>query len=238
MEEKLRSILRRIHWSLTLKAIIFATSWFLLPAWLFFIVALYMYVVPRFRSMTFIFPFAVLMFFAISEAPSLLGALLFSVLFYLLLGVKELGFIDKRTPYEALILSLSFLAYTQFFSRFVAWGSIGVFFYAFAVSFMFFLLCRGFLRYAVFNKEDGATRRGLLGAGIIAFFVWELLLTVVFLPLNFLYQSALLFIITAVLFDLVLDYATSELVRGKLLINFSVFFTFLVIILGSVRWAL
>ncbi len=238
MEEKLKSILRRIHWSLALKAAVFGASWLILPSWLFFVAAIYLYVVPRFRAGAFGFPFIVLMFFALSEAPSFLGVLLFSVLFYLLVGIKEMRFMDKRTPYEALILLFLFLAYIRFFSRFVAWDGISAFLYAFAVSLLFFFLSRGFLRYAALHGGDGATRRGLLGMGIVSLLVWEFLLVVVFLPLNFLYQSALLFMATAILFDAALDHAKNELVPGKLLVHFSVFFTFLVIILGSAKWAL
>ena len=47
MAGKLKSISRQIHWSLLLKAAVFALAWFFVPFWLFFLIALYLYFIPK-----------------------------------------------------------------------------------------------------------------------------------------------------------------------------------------------
>lgn len=77
-----------------------------------------------------------------------------------------------------------------------------------------------------------------MAAFIVAFLVWEFMLALLFVPLNFLYQSMLLLLATTILFEITLDYLGGRLTRRRTLINFSTFLVLAVIILGSAQWGL
>ena len=74
--------------------------------------------------------------------------------------------------------------------------------------------------------------------GLAWFLVSQISLAVLFLPVNFLYQSALAFFLSAVLFGLTSLYLHKAVTRQRILINFSIVFIFMVIVLGSVQWGL
>ncbi len=61
MAEKLRSISKRINWSLVLRSVIFGVAWWALPFWLFLLVALYLYFVPITGASKVSVPFFVLL---------------------------------------------------------------------------------------------------------------------------------------------------------------------------------
>ena len=85
MEEKLKSILKQIHWSLVLKATIFAVAWFALPFWIFLLLALYLYFVPLGGSAKVVLPFFVLIFVTALEGVSIPFAVVFGILIVVLL---------------------------------------------------------------------------------------------------------------------------------------------------------
>jgi len=68
--------------------------------------------------------------------------------------------------------------------------------------------------------------------------MWQLFLVGLFLPLNFLYQSAIVFLVAAILIDLVPQYIFGQLSRTKVLATGTVLFALLVIVLASARWTL
>jgi len=237
MAVKLKSVLKRIHWSLALKAAVFAASWFLLPLWLFFLIALYLYFVPPFQSGKLVAPFLVLMFFATTLTPSLWLAALFGVLWYLILGIKDLVFIDRKEAYESLVLLLIFFSGIRFFAHFDSWSGIMPLLADLLFGAAVFLLCKGFLGYV--DEAHGVSReRKAIAAVVAALVIFEAALIIVFLPLHFLYQASLFFITALVFLESVFEYARGALTRRMLLMNFSIFFVFLVIILGSAKWTL
>jgi hypothetical protein len=68
--------------------------------------------------------------------------------------------------------------------------------------------------------------------------MWQLLLVGLFLPLDFLYQSAIVFLVAVILMGLVPQYVFGELSRTKVLATGTVLFALLVIIAASARWVL
>ena len=68
--------------------------------------------------------------------------------------------------------------------------------------------------------------------------MWQLIIVGLFLPLDFLYQSAIIFLLAAILIDLVPQYVFGELTRAKVLATGSVLFSLLVIVAASARWTL
>ena len=160
--EKLKSILRPIHWSLVLRTFIFGGSWLILPLWVFLLVALYFYLFPFFHPVK------------------------FAVHFFTLL---------------------------------------------------FFFLSRGFLRHTIVSSELTHKNRSRISLFVLDFLLCQLLLGILILPLNFLYQTAFFFLVAAVLIESVFDYLCGTLTSRRLLGNFSVFLVFSVLILGSAPWS-
>jgi hypothetical protein len=66
--------------------------------------------------------------------------------------------------------------------------------------------------------------------------MWQLLIVGLFLPLDFLYQSAIVFLVAIIILDLIPQYVFGELTRIKVLATGTVLFALLVIVLSSARW--
>ena len=74
--------------------------------------------------------------------------------------------------------------------------------------------------------------------GISFLVMWQLLIVGLFLPLDFLYQSAIVFLVAALFVDLVPHYVFGELSRRKAIATSMVVFALLVIVITSARWIL
>lgn len=239
METRLKLILRQIHWSLALKAFILAVVWLFLPRWAFLVLSFYFYLVPVFHPGKLFLPFLVFLFLAF-EGPTNPGfAVILGLLFYIILGIKDLILIDRRSAYDILVLVLMFVLYIRFFSGFGdSLGYLPVI-SIFLLSAVLCLLYGGFLSYGS-GEGSSAGERG--GSKVVLGLVWLLIsqmsLAIIFLPLNFIYQSALAFFLSAIIFGLASAYLNGTVTRERILINFSVVFVFLVLILGSVQWGL
>jgi hypothetical protein len=237
MEEKLKSISKRIHWSSLLKAAIFAIVWFWLPWWLFLLVALYFYFVPLAGSAKVVLPFLVLLFISLFEGPSIAFALIFAILFYYILLVKDLLIIDRRDAYEILVLVLTYLLLRTFFMK--SGGDFGglSFFYSFFIAAIFSFMLSSFIgNFSDAFKDTKPFRRMIGWASFII--IWQLLIIGLFLPLDFVYQSAIVFLISMVFIDLMPSYIFGDLSRTKTLVTSTTIFALLVIIISSARWRL
>lgn len=240
MAAKLRLILKQTHWSLALKAILFGVAWLFLPLWAFFLLGLYFYLVPLFRPLMLALPFFVVLFFAATEPASVWLAVLFSVLFYMILGIKDFILIRRQPVHEVLVLSLLFLIFVRFFSVVDSWSGYIVLFYSLALGVVLFSLARGFMVYGDITEASvrALARRRDVALAVIAFILWQITLVLIFAPLNFLYQSAILFVVATLCLEFAYDYLNGNLTRRRALTNFSIFFVFLVVILGSAQWGL
>lgn len=241
MAEKLRSILKQTNWSLVLKAIIFGVAWWALPFWLFVLVALYLYFVPMTGASKVSVPFFVLLLITFLQGQTWLSAVIFAALFYFILLIKDLLIIDRRPAYEILILILSYLLLRGFFlnvggalDRQSLFDSVIA---AWAVSAMVASFITNFSGASEDASRDARSFRRMLG-WMTFLLMWQLLLVGLFLPLDFLYQSAIVFLVAAVLIDLVPQYVFGELSRAKVLATGSVLFALLVIVAASARWVL
>lgn len=239
MAAKLLSIVKLIPWSLAARAAAFGLAWLLVPRWVFFLVALMLYFVPLFRSLRFLFPFLILLFFAAVEVPGGWLAFFLTSSFFLLLGVKDLVFIRRRAAHEIFLFLLLFLVAFRYFARFETWGEWAALPAALLIGFVFFLLLRGFLR----EDEEGngaagamreVRRRNLLAAGAGALFTAESALGILFLPASSFVQSSLLFCVCAMLLTFLPEWARGTLGRGKILAGLSAFFAVAVLILAAV----
>jgi hypothetical protein len=243
MEEKLRSILRRTHWSLVLKAFLFAATWLVLPFWLFLLIALYLYFVPFSGAAKVAAPFFVLLILTLFEGQNLFFAIIIGIIFYCIALIKDLLIIDRKSAYEILVLVLSYLLLRTFFIKEGDdFGGLSLM-YSFLVAGALSIMISGFIKNFSITDADGAALpearyfyRAIGGISFLA--MWQLLIVGLFLPLDFLYQSAVIFLIAALFIDLVPHYVFGELSRRKAIATSIVVFTLLVIVLASARWIL
>jgi hypothetical protein len=235
MAEKLKSISRQIHWSLLLRAAVFALAWFFFPFWLFFLVALYLYFVPLFQAGAFVIPFFVVLVLAFIHAPSVLFALALGAIFYYLLLIKDLLLIDRVAAYELLVLVLSFFLFREFYQSFGSGFAGGALWFASLIAALFGLLMNSFIKFTL-DPEGGGIRRPAVLLSLLA--VWQFLVLGLFLPLDFIYQSVIVFLIAVLVVDLVPEYCLHGPVRSKIFATSTVVFAFLVLILASARWGI
>ena len=212
MAEKLKSTLKRIHLSLPrkslqgliLKSAIFALAWLIAPWWLFFLVAFFCYFIPFFQSGKTSILFFCLLILTIVQIPSFLFALVFGIIFYYILLVKDLLIINRRSAYEILVLSLSFFLIRDFFV-----GNSGfhgsVFFWAFWCAVAIGLLVHGMTRFFSADIPGKRTITPLL-PWLIILLSWQCILVGFFLPLNFMYQSIIVFVAVTFFCELVAGY--------------------------------
>jgi hypothetical protein len=242
MAEKLRSILKQTSWSSVLKAVIFGVAWWAAPFWLFIAIALYLYFIPISGTGKVSVPFFVLLLISFMQAPDILAAILFGTIFYFILLIRDLLIIDRRSAYEILMLVLSYLIVRSFFLN--VGGSLGLraLFYSLIVAWAVSAMVSAFV------KNASAVGEGMEAREVRAFqrmlgwltflLVWQLLLVGLFLPLDFLFQSAIVFLVAVIVINLVPQYVFGELSRRKVLTTGSVLFVLLVIVIASARWVI
>jgi hypothetical protein len=180
-----------------------------------------------------------LLLITLLQKPGLVFAVIFGIVFYFLLLVKDLIIIDRRSAYEILMLVLSYLLVRGFFlnvgGSFGWWSLLDSAVAAAAVS----VLVTSFIKNFSNTPEDSApeTRffRRMLG-WMMFLLMWQLLIVGLFLPLDFLYQSAIVFLVAIIILDLIPQYVFGELTRIKVLATGTVLFALLVIVLSSARW--
>lgn len=242
MAEKLGSILRRTHWFLAVKALAFGAGWLLFGWWWFLALSLYLYLIPAFKPFKLGVPFLLTLVFSVLAEKNLWMAIYLAVLFYLILGIKDLLLINRRAAYETLIFLLLFLTLFNFYGSFDDWLGWGVIFWSLASVLVFFVLSRWFVGYSEFldNAEvgDQVSRKVFLTLGLISLLVWQLMWVLLFLPLSALYQTSLVFLAAVIFFELALSYLKGQPLTKKAMLSFSIFFVLLVFVLASSSWEL
>jgi hypothetical protein len=209
MAEKLKSISRQIHWSLLLRAALFALAWFFLPFWLFLLVALYLYLIPFFNSRRLFWPFFALLVLTYLEPGNLVYLIFFAAFFYYLLLIKNLLLIDRKSAYELLVLALSFFLIRSFYEQ-LGTGLLTAasLWYGFLLAVLIGFLVGSFIRYFSENAGKDPVRR--LSAWLVFILVWQFLSLGLFLPLDFVYQSAVVFLASVLVIDLVPEHSSER----------------------------
>lgn len=230
-------------WSLRgtiIRSAIFAVAWGVCPFWLFLLIALYLFFVPPAQAGTVVVPFIVLMGLAFFTPVGFLMAIVFGLLFWYVLLIKELYLIDRKAAYETLSFVLVFLMFRLFYEQLGgAFAGAGPFFFAIAVAAAGGFLFSSFVGLFAPGSEANARRLHRVAAFAVSFLILEILLSGLFLPLDFVYQTVIAFVLAA----LALDLASRHLVEGSLprervLVVSSTAFALLAVILGSARWGL
>ncbi len=235
MEEKLRSISKQIHWSSLLKAGIFALAWLLLPWWLFVLLALAAYLVPLFHAGKLALPFFVLLVISYLQAPTPLSALVFGAAFYFLLLIKNLLLIDRGAARELLASVLSFILLRDFYIRFNEGIGGAAFFFSFCTALLIALLVRNYAR-ASGELSGQSSRIERIGIWLSCLLIWQLMIAGLFLPVDFTYQTVIVFLPTILILDLLPDHLSGKLSRAKLLGSSIMVFVLFVIVMVSANW--
>ncbi len=237
MEGTLKSILRRIHWSSAVKAFVFALAWLWLPSWVFVLISFGAYFIPFFRAGKLLIPFLTLLVLGLLQPPSLLFAAIFGLILYIILLIKDLLLIDRRSAHELVTLALAFLLLRAFYIHFNQGISGGAFLVAFLTSILLALLTRGIM---VLPDEGITTKDNVvrIATWLSALLFMEIMVMGLFLPLDFVYQSVIVFLVATIVIDLVPQYLAATLTRTKALTTATVLFALLVIVISSARWGL
>jgi hypothetical protein len=221
---------------LLLRAAGFALAWFFLPFWLFFLIALYLYFVPLFR-MRFLDAlfFAILVLAYIHPVNFLFAVLLFGLFAYILL-IKNLLLIDRKSAYELLVFALTFFLLRDFYGQFNA----GISFVAVGWGLLLALLIGVLLNSFMSSQGAVGDKPGMrrISSWLCFLVMWQLIILALFLPLDFIYQSIIVFLLGITILDLVPEYYLGSLTREKIYLTGTTVFAVLVIVLASARWVL
>ena len=87
-----------------------------------------------------------------------------------------------------------------------------------------------FFKENVFERKDNLSK---IIPWIIFFLSWELILAGIFIPINFIYQSIIVFIGFTFFYELIMGYFWNELSRERIFIISGIFFSLMVLFLVS-----
>ncbi len=240
MAPKLALISKQIHWPSLIKAAVFAVAWWYLPTWLFFVVACGIYFFPLFEARRNLPAFLVFLGVALTTPSALLMAAIYGILFYYLLLIKDLLVIDRKSARAILAMAISFFMFRELFLAWHAGLSSGSLLWAWVVAVAFGMLLNGVIvarrGKEVDDEHERRPRRAAVLASIL--FILEILVACLFLPVDFIYQSIIAFLATALLLDLVPAYFFHELEPRRMRITGTVLATLLVIVLASAKWGI
>lgn len=245
MVEKLKSVWRIVQLQLILKSLIFAglllwvkTSQFgVLPILLFIAVGFVLYFRNHSRNnLENIYSFLTLLLVAmfgislLSHYQFILPAVFFfSVLFYLILGIKEFSFVRR---YEWNSVKNILLIYSIFLIYFMS--NKYTFFYLkyLAVFVAIFLLIKEWL----FWLEPNFPKRYNLVAFVFSFLILQIIWAVSILPLGFLNSASLMTVFVYIIFDSCTDYFKGVLTKKQIIKNFIILALSLITVFFFTKW--
>ena len=236
---------KALIFSLTLAAVYNYRSFW---SFFFFIaVALYFYFNPFFEAKKYFSSFLIFLVIALLTAnylPVIAGkwnfftAVLFGLLFFLFLGIKNLVFINRSLIYEFVNNFLFFSLFIIFF----LFNKSNWFFIEYSAAFLaIFLLFRNFLFLRDFQREIQAPV-SLISAKInlfsasLAVLTSQFILAAAYLPIGFLNLAAVSLVAVLALKDLTISHLYGNLNRPAILKNATMVLIFSVIIFIASKW--
>lgn len=246
MAIKLKSVLKNPHLQLAFKTLIFGGFLTLvklgnfgaIPILFFVLAAFLLYSRPIFNTTAFLISFLILIIVAIlflktfpENAFFFSGVLFFSLIFYVLLGVKNLIFINRTFWFYFLNLALFYAIFINFF--FIDKST----FFAFKILVLFLgllLLFKEFFRN--FFPEYSLPKKKTLIIWLLTLIVLEIVFAISLLPLGFINSANLATLSVFILNDLTFNYLKGTFNRRLLLINVTLFVLLLLLIFGTTKW--
>lgn len=241
MAVKLASISKQIHWSSLIRAVIFAASWWYLPTWLFLVLACAIYFLPPFETQRNLPAFLVLMGISLATQPAILVAVIYGVLCYYLLLIKDFLVVNRKSARAMLAMALSFFLFREFFFVWQSGFSSGSLAWAWVVAAAFGMLVNGVIvarRGKEVSDEREAVRLRRVAVSVSALILFEVLAACLFLPIDFIYQSIIAFLVAALLLDFVPAYFFRELGSRRIRTTAMALAGLLVVVLASAKWGI
>lgn len=180
--------------------------------------------------------FLAILFFAAVLSRDFFSAAALGTLFYLVLGAKDIILIRRAEAYEAAVIILILLAFLVAFSHVERWNEKMPFLWLMIPAIFVFFLLRSFLRYRhQFYGSDNSfnIKKAEVIAALISFVVWQLSIALIFLPIDFLHQTAALFLFAVVSLEFLIDETFGTLSKKRTFFYFASFFIMAVAILAS-----
>lgn len=180
-------------------------------------------------SMVFVFYFAPLI-----SHFSFLIPIIFGFVFFLILGIKNLIFIERSAFYHLLNNLLFFLAFLFFFSQWSIMDSP-----RFIVRYLLMFAAILFLKkeFLAFLVLESPRRRLLISAGF-AFIVLQVVWAISYLPIGFLNSAALALPLVFVLGNFTIHHFGGSLNRRVVLRNATILIAIIIVISAVSRWSL
>lgn len=163
------------------------------------------------------------------QAFVFLAILFFSVLFYLILGIKELIFVHRQQWYAV----KNILLFYSLFLFFFLWDKSSYFFIKYL---SFFVLTFFLLREWLFWSEQNFPKRQLLASFVLAFVVVEILWSTAILPIGFISSANIMILITYLLVDSNLRHFQGTLNKKVILRNLGIFALAIIFVLITSKW--
>lgn len=236
MEKKLKSIFRAPLLALVLKSAIFGGFLFLLKLGEFGILPILFFLAVALLLSSGALHISFLILLAVSTATIwildgwlflVLAIVLFSALFYVTVGIKELLFVHRLEWSFVRNLVLFFGIFLLFFlcdkSSFFLIKYLSV-----------FVAC--FLLLREWFWSLGFVKRPLLVALVLAFIIFEFLWATALLPLGAINAAALMVLITYILSDFIRHHFQGTLSRQLVLKRITIFVLLLILIFGTASW--
>ncbi|MFA5098684.1 MAG: hypothetical protein WC461_00495 [Candidatus Paceibacterota bacterium] len=212
-------------------------EWFYIAA--FVLAGCYFYFFPGVNSRQFLASFLVILLFPaflrefLDSGWFLAVSLAYTAIFFVLLGLKNLIFINRRPIYHFLNGVLVLAIFSLFF-----WSDRSgiLFFVKYLAAFSAFLyLFKEFLD--ISNEIPGAQKNNLF-AWSVSFLVFQIVWALSFLPINFLNAGALTLLIILIFQDFILGHINGSINRRLVLRNITVFIALALAIFGASSWSL
>jgi hypothetical protein len=234
---RVRSVAAKVPWRLAAKALVAAFAWYVLPFWLFVLLALGLYFIPIFRPFPLFVPFLALLFLAGVLHDDVYGAAFVGAAFFLLLGVKDLVLAKRHERYAALVALLALGLGIWFFA---GMGRGQGLFSPLILGAMFFAILQSYMRVLDEDKDIAPELRlhlrtlALVASLLLAEWTWALLL----LPFSETHRVMLFVIPAALTVSLVGEYAAGGPSRRSAFAHAAVFIGSLVLVLAAAQWGI
>lgn len=231
---------------LALKSVVLGILLFIALAtgnWLFIAIfalaGCYFYFVPGVNSRQFLASYLVILIFPaflrefLDSGWFLAVSLAYMAIFFVLLGLKNLIFINRRPIYCFLNGVLVFAVFSLFF-----WSDrTGIlFFVKYLLAFSAFLFL--FKEFLNVSSENQNAQKNNLFAWAISFLVLQIVWALSFLPINFLNAGALILLIVLIFQDFISGYLSGSIDRRLILRNITIFIALALAIFGASSWSL
>jgi len=201
----------------------------LVPILFFLATALFLYSKPIFNTFYFWASFLVLLVMALNTPPSFIVAAFYAFLFYIILGLKNLIFINRANWHQALHLLLFYALFIHFWNI----GDEATFLLRlvgiFAAS---LLLIREFFKVVAVDSP----KRRVVASWVLALLITEAVWVISWLPIGFLNSSALASLIVFTLINLTLQNFKGILNKKIVLSAITFFVLFALLIFLTSKW--